>query len=347
MNAATTVSVWRCPACRGELLAGIDRLVCVACSAGYRTLGGIPDFRLNLPHWIDVGLDRRNAERLLALSESMPAVELAADVFRQRPGWAEGDVKRRTRQTFELGKRLERELDEWLREPTSGELPFLDLGCGSGPLLTAATIKRRVAVGIDVSLEWLVVARKRILEQGGTPLLAAGLGESLPFADASFAGVISLDVIEHVGHQPRFLREIARVMAPGGIVALSTPNRYSLTAEPHVSVWGVGWLPRSAQGRYVRWRTGKSYAYNRLLGVLELRRLLRASGFTPRLLLARVPDDEIRKFHRLKALLARVYNRLLAFPPARGTVLLVCPFFRVLARKRDGNGANDPSSSSA
>ena len=73
---------------------------------------------------------------------------------------------------------------------------------------------------------------------GGDPLLAAAHAEALPLADGAVSGVISLDVIEHVAEPRRYLREIERVLAPGGNTALSTPNRFSLAAEPHVFVWG-------------------------------------------------------------------------------------------------------------
>jgi len=84
-----------------------------------------------------------------------------------------------------------------------------------------------------------VAARRRTPRAcGGDPLLAAAHAEALPLADGAVSGVISLDVIEHVAEPRRYLREIERVLAPGGNTALSTPNRFSLAAEPHVFVWG-------------------------------------------------------------------------------------------------------------
>lgn len=88
--------------------------------------------------------------------------------------------------------------------------------------------------------------------------MAAALGEALPLADGALSGVVSLDVIEHVDRPDAFLNEIDRVTRPGGRLALSTPNRFSLAPEPHVMVWGVGLLPRRYQARYVAWRSGKA-----------------------------------------------------------------------------------------
>jgi SAM-dependent methyltransferase len=296
--------------------------------------GGIPDFRVDRPHWLDVEQDRRNAQHLLSLVGTVPTRELVAEVFRRRPGWSESDIDRRTRGILEGPQRLIRELDAWLSPATTAHLPFVDLGCGAGPLLAAAARVGRPSIGIDASLEWLVVARELVQEAGGTPVLAAALGEALPFADGSVGGVVSLDVIEHVDDQRDYLREIGRVLMAGGVAAIATPNRYSLSAEPHVSIWGVGWLPRRWQEPYVRWRGGKSYAHCRLLSLIELRRLVRDSaGLAPRVLLGEVSREEIARFRTPKAWLAKAYNGLLRIPPARVAMITVCPFFRVLATK--------------
>jgi SAM-dependent methyltransferase len=310
-----------------------EGLSCMSCAARYPVFGEIADFRVARPIWLDVDQDRRKASRLLALAGHVPVRDLVVEVFRQR-GWSQGDVEHRTALIIEGPERFARDLETWLHPATTGRRPFLDLGCGAGPLLAAAARLGRPAVGIDVSLEWLVVAGALIREHGGVPILAAALGEALPFADGSLGGVVSLDVIEHVEHQGDYLREIGRVVMVGGVAAIATPNRYSLSAEPHVSLWGVGWLPRRWQERYVNWRSGKSYASCRLLSLRELRRLVRDhAGMEPTVLLGEVPAGDIARFKTRKAWLARAYNRLLRIPPARAAMISVCPFFRVLATR--------------
>jgi SAM-dependent methyltransferase len=90
----------------------------------------------------------------------------------------------------------------------------LDVGCGSSRIL----LDLPSAVGLDIPPEQAPVAvRRRSRLVGGTCL-------GLPFRDASFDGLISSSVIEHVPDDPGFLREAWRVLRPGGILALGTPD---------------------------------------------------------------------------------------------------------------------------
>ena len=326
-------SIWRCPKCRGGLQPLDASLNCGTCSLQFDTFGGIPDFRLPGASWVDYEADRSAARRLLARGESARAEELVRLVFSSRPNWDESRVELRTSGVMTAAARLRAEFQDWLEPSIKCDGPLLDLGCGPGALIAAAG--RSNCVGIDVSMEWLVVAQRLIAESGGTPLLAAALGEALPLADNSVAGVLSLDVIEHVADPAPYLREISRVTRQAGFLALSTPNRFSLTAEPHVQVWGVGWLPRAVQKKYVKLRSGKSYEYVRLLSSSELRRLLRAcTTFNFAILVPKVPVQNIARFRPHRALLARLYNRVAGFKLLRPVFLMIAPFFQVVGRKR-------------
>lgn len=87
---------------------------------------------------------------------------------------------------------------------------------------------------------------------------------ALSFADASFDGVVCLEVIEHVGDPQRLLAEIRRVLRPGGLLLLTCPSHdFPITYDPlnsfvrrHRSPFPVGayayghsWLVRSAEVR--------------------------------------------------------------------------------------------------
>lgn len=74
--------------------------------------------------------------------------------------------------------------------------------------------------------------------------------ESLPYPDAQFDIVVSNHVLEHVRNQEKQMREMARVLKPGGIIYLATPNKWWLT-DPHYKLPFISWLPRVLAGRYL------------------------------------------------------------------------------------------------
>lgn len=329
-----TISIWCCPLCHAALAERPALVQCTACKRDYPVVDGIPDLRVGQPSWIDQAVDRRQAQELADEYGHLPIEQLVRRVFSVRPGWTESDVARRTAQILEAPDRLRGDFDAWLRPAVEGPEPFLDLGCGPGTVLAAAVGRGHHGVGLDVSLVWLVVAKRLIRHWGGDADLAAGLAESLPLPDRSVGGVISLDVIEHVGDQSSYLREIERILRPGGTAAFVTPNRFSLSAEPHVGIWGVGWLPRSWQRPYVAFRGGKSYEFVRLLSAREARRLVRRSTHLgASASVAPIPAAEIARFRPAKIALARAYNRLISLPVVAAAILPICPFFRLVAAK--------------
>ena len=107
---------------------------------------------------------------------------------------------------------------EWLSVP-SGEA-WLDVGCGTGAL-TQAVIERAAPgriVGIDPSDGFLAHARARCAD--GRARFQTGDAQALPFADRSFDAVASGLVLNFVPDPAKAMREMARVAAPGGCVAV-------------------------------------------------------------------------------------------------------------------------------
>lgn len=102
--------------------------------------------------------------------------------------------------------------------PRRGRL--LEVGCGLGHLL-ARLQDRFEAVGIDVNAaalrEAARLARRSRLEQGS----AEDLGR---FGDGSFSVVIAKHVVEHLSRPESAMAEFGRVLSPGGILILATPN---------------------------------------------------------------------------------------------------------------------------
>lgn len=325
--------IWRCPRCRGELSAEGDVLRSKTCGAIYEQIDGIADLRVPGDSWVDFHDDSATARELARGNYDLP--DLVREVYRRRPDWDEARIELRSIQVLEGPCRLREEISGWLRDAAQPNKLFLDLGCGAGVLLAAATASGRQGIGVDVSMTWLVVAKRLITAWGGKPILAAALGEALPLADGAVNAVISLDVIEHVRDTDQYLREINRVTQGGGRLALSTPNRFSLTSEPHVFVWGVGWLPSRLQPWFVQWRSGKSYTDTRLLSSFDLeRKLERFTQFKFEVIIPPVPEQEMNRFPVLKRRLAKLYNLISAIPITHRLFRLVGPFFRVVGKKR-------------
>lgn len=100
----------------------------------------------------------------------------------------------------------------WREVSSRATPPLLEIGPGLRP-----TIPVRGSYFIDVSGEALEVLRRR----GAN--VALHRGGSLPFGDGAFGGVFAFEVLEHIREDEDVLREIARVLRPGGMFALSVP----------------------------------------------------------------------------------------------------------------------------
>jgi 2-polyprenyl-3-methyl-5-hydroxy-6-metoxy-1,4-benzoquinol methylase len=207
----------------------------------------------------------------------------------------------------------------------------LEVGCGTAALSAALAARGADVVASDVSLRWLTLAQKRLADAAARVAFVACAAESLPFEAGSFDVVAATDVIEHVEDPDRFVAETARVLRPGGLLFLATPNRYSLGLEPHVRLWGVGYLPRGLAEAYVGAVRKTSYSHVHLLSARALERLLRGHGLEPEIVIPVVPDASLYSGVELR--LVRAYNRVRTQRLARPFLHAVGPFFHVFGRK--------------
>lgn len=302
-------SIWCCPICKGTLEAQVEEFGCVTCDARYPVLAGLPDFRVDQPAWIEFGADR---DRALKIDEIIRRDGLEAgvlDVFRSSRKFDERKSQFRMKQVFSGITKCDRQIDDWLA-PIIAE-PVLEVGSGPGQLIVAAARRGLDVAAIDVSMEWLMVSKYWAESFGAQPQLACAMAEQLPVRTASIGSVISMDVIEHVGDQSAYMSEIDRVLRPEGKFALVTPNRFSMSPEPHVGVWGVGYLPVGLQAKWVKLASGQQYDFTRLLSTGEARRLARhTAGIEVDITFPKISDEEIALFSPFKARLARFYNRI-------------------------------------
>lgn len=256
-SAGRAVSL-QCPSCGQPLRWSDAQVVCPGCTrawpltAGVACLGHAPDYPVGLP-------DEQLAEAL-AIAE--------------RSGWqaALHDYLR------PLDNQLyRRAVDEYRAQwrclvPRHPEARLLDLRCGWGPIAVNLAPDYGLVIAADTRYE---LARFTALRAE-----AAGLGhlapvcldpaQSLPFSAGFFDVVVLHEVLEW-GDLPHLLREVHRVLAPGGQVFLNAGNRLNVAqmlASVQQRLSGQG--PAAAPGRPARPHTLPGY-----------RRALRAAGLAP------------------------------------------------------------------
>jgi 2-polyprenyl-3-methyl-5-hydroxy-6-metoxy-1,4-benzoquinol methylase len=109
-----------------------------------------------------------------------------------------------------------------MEEPVGKRI--LDLSCGDGD--TAEMLAR---------LGYKVIATDYSVPPAMTPgigrVAGVDLNAFLPFRTASFDAVDLVEVIEHIENQPQLIRELARILKPGGVALISTPNVLNLMSR--------------------------------------------------------------------------------------------------------------------
>jgi SAM-dependent methyltransferase len=99
----------------------------------------------------------------------------------------------------------------------------LDCGCGAGDVSALLRDHAATVVSIDIAQANLVQTRRNLAASGGSHVLRAS-AEDLPFASGQFDAVVLADVIEHIPGRAQALAELHRVLAPGGLLIVATPD---------------------------------------------------------------------------------------------------------------------------
>jgi SAM-dependent methyltransferase len=118
-------------------------------------------------------------------------------------------------------------MDEILDYDRTQGLRVLDVGCGQGIDVIRYALAGASVTGIDLVPRNADLARAHLAVAGLPSTVVVGDAERLPFPDTSFDRVSSNGVLHHIPDMPAALREIRRVLAPGGEARIIIYNRNS------------------------------------------------------------------------------------------------------------------------
>jgi 2-polyprenyl-6-hydroxyphenyl methylase / 3-demethylubiquinone-9 3-methyltransferase len=153
--------------------------------------------------------------------------------------------------------------DECGRTPLAGKRT-LDVGCGAGLLTEPLTRLGARATGVDAAPELIVAAREH----------AAAMGLDIDYrertveeTEGQFDLVTAMEVVEHVADPGAFLKALAKRLAPGGLLILSTPNATGWSRLMMIVIGeGTGRIPKG------------THDFGKFLGPERMQQLLADAG---------------------------------------------------------------------
>lgn len=216
--------------------------------------------------------------------------------------------------TLPIHRAMIRSIEARLFAEMAPELPepIIDIGSGDGTFVQIALPGKRI-IGIDPRRADTREAAQRGVYTG----LCVANGAALPFADASFATAISNCVLEHVIPLDQTLREIARVVRPGGLfVASVVSDRFP---RELLGTWLLDRLGLDGR-RYGQWFNRISEHHNTLSRAEWTRRFEQAGfiveGFRPYLSDAALKLFDFSHYYGAPSLITRAFTgRWLLAPP--------------------------------
>ncbi len=187
------------------------------------------------------------------------------------------------RMRFERGLRLSAELER-VHLPSVENLEILDMGMAFGADCSSLTSQGARMTGLDSVDLGMKPLRDAFRDLAPIRTVRAELNSPLPFSDASFDGILSLDSLEHVQDLDLFFGECGRILRPGGWLFVTTPLAFRrIYHDGHFGLPGISLLPMKARLFVAKRMLGRRYPYtlaNRTLySIYGLSRPARRHGF--------------------------------------------------------------------
>lgn len=119
------------------------------------------------------------------------------------------------------------------RQKGRNHIRILDAGCGTGIMLSELLEQFPNSLGVDHSTVALNFCKKR----GLSNIHRGDLEKKLPFKGSSFDVVTCLDVIEHLDHDDKAIKEFQRILKPGGELIITVPAYMALWTKHDEMLW--------------------------------------------------------------------------------------------------------------
>jgi ubiquinone/menaquinone biosynthesis C-methylase UbiE len=126
-----------------------------------------------------------------------------------------------------------------------------DVGCGAATQCAIWAQQGHHVNGVDINEGLIELGKRRAAAAQLAMSLSAGSATALPWQDASMDICLCPELLEHVGDWEAVIKELIRVMKPGGILYLSTTNRLCPIQE-EFDLPGYSWYPQALKRRYER-----------------------------------------------------------------------------------------------
>lgn len=268
---------FRCPACRGEVQRREQAFVCAACPREFPILFGIPDFRLRSDRYLGLDEERAKARLLDEAAATRTFEQLLAYYYAITDDVTPERARRFADYAARGADRAALALDRF------GEFgpgaAMLDVGCGAGGGLIAASRRFDCVVGIDIALRWLVICRKRLKEAGVKATLVCADAASPPFAPSQFSHVLAMDVIEHLEDIDAALDALHGQLRAGGAMWMSANNRRWIGPHPAIGIWAAAYRPAWSRSEREGGQVYDPLRFTAMLSPAMVRRACERAGF--------------------------------------------------------------------